>query len=490
MSKINSLYGYEIADANARERLDALDGGGPRTSWQESGDLYDLLKAAEIPSMALEGKRLFNNDGTYIAQTYSNNTIRFFDKNLIGYERLIIRNKTIVFSAFCYYDPDDESYTLIKAPSGGNNSGMFLSLSGIPEGCYLCTSCANSNWTTGKSLWMGRIWINPNYTPKFPGLDESITDKPIPVELLAVDNSGYPYFCIDLERFADCVVRLQVNSGPNATMGTYYSDTPNGMSGSAGTFAYNNFLPWVNQKKYLIFFWRTNDVFTTPINISFGWIDPEVARTQKQRHYWGPDIAVHNADTMTELVHACVYADIVDIDLCRTLDGYYVGIHATSINGHTIAETNLADLDLTYDQFEFSRALEVLKKYGTYCVINFRQTTLEQQAELSNRIYNVLGRACVYEEGFVNQNSPLYGHMNKFYAWKNEYTIADVIAAGAKIEKTYASVNATDETYTAYDWITTQVVNATSANDIIKDGSCAVCLIYTGTTAILNGDLS
>lgn len=458
-----------------------------RTTWVERGDLFDLLSIAEDLTMVKSNYRIYNNSGTYVAQSYANNTIHFFDPSLIPYPRILIRVITRYWSNFCYYDPDNETYTLLRTLEQANAGGL-VQLDTIPEGCYLAISSPNNFYKESYYKYLGRAWINPNYVPKFEGLDEPVSSEPIPLELAPYDYSGYPYFYIDLSKYENMLVRLVRNGTMGtATAGFYYGNT---LSGTAGAtyFSFDNFSPWIYDAKYLIFFFRDNDFVSKTFNITMGWINPEVARMQKQKKYFGIDLAAHNCDTKDLLVHACVWADVIDIDACKTLDDYFVLIHGTTLNGHTIAETNLADMELTYNQMEVSTALEIMRVYGSTCYINFRETPVDKIADLTERVYSKLGRAVVYS-GNVTQESSLYGHVSKFYCWKDSSTVdALVDDVGFKVDKLYAGKGDSSENYNYHDWITiTAVSTPTSAASIPQDGLYDICFIANNIKNILDG---
>ena len=461
------------------------------TSYQESGDLYTLLIDAEVTSMAKSGYRIYNNSGTYIAQSYANNTIHYFNPSLIEYNHVLVRCLKANWKNFCYYDPTEGTYTLIKTLNQANAGGL-LKFSNVPEGCYLAVSSPNKNWKIGEYKYLARLWINPNYTAKFKGLDESITDKPIPIELSPIDYNGYPYFYIDLSSYENMVVRLLVNASVQTTLGYYASDTNTDTSFTATYFNAGDFSPWIYGKKYLIFFFRTNDFVTTPFNISFGWINPDVAIQQKQKRYFGTALAAHNCDTKDLLVPCCVWADIVDIDICGTADGYFVLIHGTSLNGHDIPNTNLEDMELTYNQMELTDALKIMQMYGTTCYTNLRNVTDEQHATIAERAYTILGRYVVVDGNALNNSSnPLNGHVSKFYCWKYANSIDEIVAGGFHIDKVIAPPSATSETYTYHDWIPTgHITTLTSASDIPQNGDRALIFIENGMKNLLNGDLS
>lgn len=460
-----------------------------RSTYEEKGDMYTLLSKAEIAEMAKAGYRIYKYEGSWVENPYANNTIHYYDQSKIGYERVLVRLlQSGVWSCFFYYDPTNQTYTELKNVVQGN-AGALVQFDNIPEGCYLAISSPNANYTTGKVKYLGRIWINPNYVPKFDGLDEPISDQPIPVELAQVDYQGFPYFYIDLSKYENMVVRLVRNSGAGTSMaGFYYSNSIDAFTGTATYFSFGNFSPWIYNSKYLIFFFRTNDFVSTSFDLTLGWINPEVAVKQKKKKYFGTALASHNCDTKNLLVPACVWGDIIDIDICRTLDGHYVCIHGTTINGHTIPQTNLEDMELTYNQLELDEAIEIMQMYGSTCYLNIRETKSEQFADVLEKTYAKLGRAVVYDSNVLGENNPLYGHVSKFYCWKDSMSIENIVAAGFKIEKVIADKTTQSTQFNYHDWIPSGSVSSpSSANDIPKDGSIALCFIASNIENILNG---
>lgn len=455
-----------------------------RSTYHESGDMYDLLAPLEVASMTKAGYRIQMTTPPR-AQAYADHTIHYFDVSSVVYDKILVSCISATWDgSFCYFNPTDSTYT--KLWQKGANSSDWIDLSSIPSGCYLCMSCIDANYTAGGYKYLASLWVNPEYSPKFEGLDESITSKAvelIPNADMGAQDYNRPYFVVDMSKYKDCLVRLATTAPVERTVRFYRTDSLT-ERGTAISYNVGDFLAWVFPEKYLVFGFAAYDysVFDN-FDIMLGWVNPEVARVNKLKHYFGPDLAAHNADTRENLVHACVYADLVDLDVCRTLDGYYVCIHDTSINGHTIAETNLEDLELTYNQQEITDALELLKKYGSYCYINFRETTIEQQAELMERIYNTLGRSCVYSDTLIDTNSPLYGHAKKFFVWRaNAQTLDTLVAAGADPNKVYIG-NPTGD-YTVYDCIHTGYYTALA--DVPTDGSIACGYISSEPCTVLN----
>lgn len=462
-----------------------------RSTYEEKGDFFNLLEVAEDVSMAQANKRIYLSNGTPVAQNYANNTIHYYDPALFPYDRVLVRRVTNGWSVFTYYNPSDGTYTMMSSDGlvQANTSRLFR-LDTIPSGCYLAVSSPNSNYTEGYYKYLGRIWINPNYVSKFEGLDESACSEPIPVDLAPIDYSGYPYFYIDLSKYENMLVRMVRNSGMgSATAGFYYSDTINNASKTATYFAFGEFSPWIYESKYLIFFFRSNDFVSSTFDITLGVIKPETAVQQKRKRYFGVELAAHNTDTKDLLVHACAWAGVVDIDICRTLDGFYVLQHGTTINGHTIAQTNLADMELTYNQLDLDKAIAIMQMYETTCYTNIRETTMAQHADVAEKIYAKLGKAYVYDTYAVTAtDNPLHGHVSKFYGWKDTCTIEQMVEAGFAIDKIVANKNSSSENYSYHDWIPSgSLNNPTSASDIPSDGSIALCFVNNNIKNILNG---
>lgn len=480
MSDIYSFYGNPVADKVARKKLEYIENA--QTTYEEKGDLYDLLRTAENTGMAKTGYRI----NATAEQVYANNTIHYFDPALIEYERILIRCHTARWSEICYYNPNTEIYTSIMTLSG--NSGRLLQLDAIPDECYLAISSPDTYWGANWYSYLGRVWTNPNYVSKFAGLDTPLSEHSIPLELAPIDYSGYIYLYLDLGKYENCMVRIVKESGAGtATVGFHAADTPSDNSFQANGFSLGNFCPWIYGKRYLIMFFRTNDFVTTDFDVSVGWIDPNLAIAQKKKRYFGTALAAHNCDTKSLLVPACVWADVVDIDICRTLDGYYVLMHGTTINGHTIAETNLADMELTYDQMELDDAISIMQMYGATCYTNTRETTAEQHADVAEKIYARLGKAVIYDTNATGADNPLNGHVKKFYCWKDGQTIDTIVDCGFDISKVYAPRDATSTNYTYHDWIPTGSINPSSASDIPSDGSVAMCFISGNIDKVLNG---
>lgn len=465
-----------------------LSGETVRTTYHESGDMYTLLSPLEVTSMAKANYRIRNlNPPT--EQAYADHTIHYYDMSSFNYETILVSCISATWDGlFGYYNPSDSSYTRLWQKAVGQSD--FIDLSSIPSGCYFCMSCADENYNSGGYKYVASLWVSPEYIAKYEGLDESIITKAvelIPNADMGAQDNNRPYFVVDMSKYKDCLVRLATTAAVDCTVKLYRTNSLTDR-GTQISNAYNigDFLAWVFPEKYLAFGFVTSDysIFDN-FDIMFGWVNPEVARINKLKHYWGPDLGAHNADRRDQLVHACVYADLVDLDVCRTLDGYYVCIHGTEINGYTIAETNLEDLELTYNQQEITDALELLKRYGSYCYINFRETTIEQQAALMKRIYNVLGRACVYASTLADEGSPMQGHAWKFYINKGSTTLTmdAMVAAGADPNKIYCG-GTSNGSYTDYDYIRTAAYTAIA--DVPTDGSIGLGFISTDPLNVLN----
>ena len=460
---------------------------GKRSKYHESGDMYDLLTSIEIVSMKKTDKRIKMSTPP-VEQNYAGWSIHYFDVSSLEYDKMLVGCISSNWNGFCYYNPSNSTYTLLWQK--GANSADWIDLSSIPEGCYFCMSSEDIYYTTGYYKYLVSLWISPEYIPKYEGLDESISDravKLIPNADMGAEDQNRPYVAIDMTKYKDCVVRLATTASPSCTVRLFRTNeltTRGTIISNDYNSSLGNLFPWIYEEKYLVIcFVTTNYSVFNNFDILFGWVNPEVARANKQKRFWGPDLAAHNADLRSDLICACVYADLVDIDVCRTLDGHYVCIHGTEINGHIIAETNLEDLGLTYDQMEITQAIELLKRYGSYCYLNIREATIAQQAELMNRVYNLIGRACVLSTLVTDTTSPIYGHAKKFYVWTAGGSATTPINAGADPSKVYAD-GATNGDYTEYDYI--RAYSYSSLAEVPVDGSIAMAFISASPKTVLN----
>jgi len=495
ITELKSLMGYPICDEVARnnisgiaERVNALEEGTVQeiTTYHDCGDIYDLLAPLEIQSMRKTGYRVQLTSPPR-AQVYANHTIYYFDVSSLNYdEPLFVKQLTATWDgSFCAYDPADSSYTLLWV-----NGTRYLDLTLVPNGCYLCMSCTDGNYSAGGYKYFSCLYINPTYTPKFDGLDESITSKPIKLThnaTMEARDANKLYLPIDLSKFENCLVRISLTGESPPTMRAAYvdnlEDVPTIIS---TTFKNNQFIPWTYQAKYFVLIFTTTDysVFEN-CDLTIGWINPEVAVKRKKQRYWGPKLFAHNSDTLNDLVSAIAFADAVDLDVCRTLDGHYVCIHGTSINGLDISTNNLEDLNLTNQQMEVDRALEILKKHEMSCFFDFRNTTAEQSAELCDHAYTVLGDAWVKGSIIIDTTNPLHGHAGKFHIWGvNNQNVDDYVSAGAKLEKITAKQTNPSTTYNKYDWNISAEVSSRAA--IPTDGSVAWCFVNKTPLEVLN----
>lgn len=485
-----SITTIKLADgAVTEEKLSSEILTGVRNTYHDSGDMYDLLAPLEVVSMKKTGKRI-KYSSPPVEQNYTGWSIHYFDLSSLKNDSILVSCIAANWSSgFCYYNPSNSAYTELWKKSA--NQAGWINLSSIPDGCYLCMTCEDTYYTTGSYKYLISLWISPEYIPKYEGLDESISERAVKLvpnaDMGAVD-SNRPYVVIDMTKYKDCVVRLATTAPPSCTVRLYRTnDLTTRGTGISNDYnsSLGNLFPWTYEEKYLVICFVTMNysVFDN-FDILFGWVNPEVARVNKQKRFWGPNLAAHNADSRSSLICACVYADLVDIDVCRTLDGHYVCAHDTTINGHTIAETNLEDLGLTHEQMEITESLEFLKQYGSFCYINFRETTVEQAAALMERIYNVLGRACIYSTFLIDQTSPIYGHAKKFYIWRaNQQTMADIVQAGADPSKVYM-FGASSGDYTEYDYIRT---GSYTMSEVPKDGTVACAFISADPLTAING---
>lgn len=478
------------------DRVTALESGGDDVPYEERGDLYDLLASAEVESMKKSNYRLYYNSttGTVTAQSYTSNqnAIHYINPALIGYPRVWFhRVTTSEWSVYADYDPDNDSYTLITTGPAASQ-GKLINFSTVPEGHYIAVSSPSAYWKTGYYIYLGRVWIKPEYTPKHDGWDVPVSDEPIPCELYPVSVS-YPAFYIDMEKYQDRLVRI-INSG--TMVGTYgiraYTDLA-GTSyvdvGTAGFFSVGDFSTWIYPGRYLVLFYRGKMTENT-LNLTMGYVPVENARKCKEIGKWGAQFALHNTDTLNELIFACAVGSILDIDVCRTLDGKFVCIHSTTINGHTIAQTNLADLELTYNQMEVTDALKLMREYGVTCYFNFRETTPEQALDLTEKSYNYLGKAIVYDDtGILNANSVMAGHLNKYFVWCSSQTLDAVIALGAKTGRIFAWATKLENTsYNVGDIIRVKsIASGETLSNFEWDGECAYLWINSDIPGFVRG---
>lgn len=485
-----SITTIKLADgAVTEEKLSSEMLTGVRNTYHDSGDMYDLLAPLEVVSMKKTGKRI-KYSSPPVEQNYTGWSIHYFDLSSLKNDSILVGCIAANWSSgFCYYNPSNSTYTALWKNGAGASDWINLSL--IPDGCYFCMTCEDTYYTTGYYKYLASLWISPEYIPKYEGLDESISDRAVQLvpnaDMGALDGNR-PCVVIDMTKYKDYVVRLATTAPPSCTVRLYRTNelTTRGTSiSNSYNSSLGNLFPWTYEEKYLVIcFVTTNYSVFDNFDILFGWVNPEVARVNKQKRFWGPNLAAHNADSRSSLICACVYADLVDIDVCRTLDGHYVCAHDTTINGHTIAETNLEDLGLTHEQMEITESLEFLKQYGSFCYINFRETTVEQAAALMERIYNVLGRACIYSTFLIDQTSPIYGHAKKFYIWRaNQQTMADIVQAGADPSKVYM-FGASSGDYTEYDYIRT---GSYTMSEVPKDGTVACAFISADPLTAING---
>ena len=502
-TEIKSLHNYPLCDEVARanltdldERLSAVENGqeSERTSYFDGGDLYDLLMPLEIESMKETDKRIqYTNPPR--KQAYADHTIHYFDISTLkqNYDKLLV--SCLVDGSWdggiCYYNPTTSAFTVATKPM--QTRSEWLDLTAIPDGCYLATSCTDANYTTEKHKYFHKLWMNPNYVSKFEGLDESVTDKAVEMtiseEMMSAD-ANYIYFVLDMDKYRDCMYRITIST--SSSMRAWRTDSLTD-KGTIILNAYPNdtFYAWTYPERYLVirFAIRNYSNFAN-VNFTMGWINPEVARMQKQRKYFGPRLMGHNADTRTQLINACVWADIVDIDVCKTLDDKYVCIHDTSINGHVIAETNLEDLELTYNQMSADDAYSILKRYGTICFHNYRNATALEQADEDERAYNIVGDHAIWGENLTgNADHPLRGHLGKFWVTTTASAHSDTLVGFGAIPSKMIGSPSGD--VTKYDINVVYSISTLTAWDLIPtDGSCAYVWINSDPANALNAPLT
>ena len=477
------------------ERVTAIESGNADdVPYEERGDLYTLLVSAEVVEMQKTDYRLTYNATTgAVAEQYytaGHPVTHYIDPSKLGYERLWVHTIVAnVWSVLADYDPDENTYTFLSMLSN-QNTGKLIDFSTIPEGHYLALTSNTANWKTGLLVYLGRVWIKPDYVSKHEGWDVPVSDEPIPCELYPV-SMGYPAFYIDMEKYQDQLIRL-VNSGTMATT-SYGFKAYTDLAGTSNVdisslFSLGNFSAWIYPGRYLVFFYRGVMTANT-LNLTMGYVPPENARKAKEEGRWGAQFAFHNCDTMNELIFACAVGSILDIDVCRTLDGYFVCIHGTTINGHTIASTNLEDMELTYNQMEVTRALKVMRKYGTTCYFNFRETTSAQIAALLERSYNYLGKMLAYDGDITASDSELAGHAGKYYGWASSATIAQMIEGGISPGKIYAPLSKLEDTpYNVGDIICVKsIASGETLSNFAWDGECAVLWVNSDTPGFVRG---
>ena len=365
----------------------------------------------------------------------------------------------------------------------------LIDFSTVPEGHYVAVSSASAYWQTGYYIYLGRVWIKSGYTPKHDGWDVPVSDEPIPCDLYPV-SMGYPTIYIDMDKYRDRLIRL-INSGTMTSTyglraytdlaGTSYVDV-------AGFFSVGNFSAWIYPGRYLVLFYR-GKITDNTLNLTMGYVPVENALKCKQQKKWGPKIAFHNVDTRNEMIFACAVGSIFDIDVCRTLDGKFVCIHNTQINGHTIAQTNLEDLGLTYNQMEVTDALKLMREYGVINYFNFRETTPAQVFELVERAYNYLGDTIAYGPNVAETGSELANHLDKYFTWLYGSTLDALINLGARKGRIFAWASVLEGTdYTVADII---VVKSAESGETLStfewDGECAVLWVNNDTPGFVRG---
>ena len=478
------------------DRVTALESGGDDVPYEERGDLYDLFVSAEVEEMKKSNYRLQYNSttGVVTAQSYiaGQPAIHYIDPAKIGYPRVWVHRLTAYeWSVFADYDPDDDSYTFIATgPSG--NSGKLINFSTVPEGHYIAISANAAYWKTGYYIYLGRVWIKPGYVSKYEGWDVPVSDKPIPCELYPV-SMGYPAIYIDMAKYQDQLVRL-INSGTMAANVQYglraYTDLAGTGRVDVNTlFSVGDFSAWFYHGRYLVLFYRSG-LNANFLNLTMGWVPVENARKAKDEGRWGAKFAFHNVDTKNEMIFACAVGSLFDIDTCRTLDGYHVGIHGTTLNGHDVTQTNLADLGLTDNQYEFTWALRTMKKYGVICYVNSRGCTAEQEFDLVNRIYNYFGIGIVYDTQLSLSATEFFtNHIDKFYTWASGIPLDTLVSLGAKPGRIFAFASRLEGTsYNKADVILVKsIASGETLSNYAWDGECAYLWIQNDTPGFVRG---
>ena len=478
------------------ERVTTLEAGGDDVPYEERGDLYDLFVSAEAVEMRKTDYRLNYNasTGAVTEQSYAAGqpAIHYIDPAKIGYPRVWVHRLTAYeWSVFADYDPDNDSYTFITTgPSG--NSGKLIDFSTVAEGHYVAVSSVPAYWQTGYYIYLGRVWIKPGYTSKYEGWDVPVSDEPIPCELYPV-SMGYPAIYIDMEKYQDQLVRL-MNSGTMASNVQYGIRAYTDLAGTGrvdidGFFSVGDFSAWFYQGRYLVLFYRSG-LNVNFLNLTMGYVPVENARKAKEEGRWGAKFAFHNVDTKNEMIFACAVGSLLDVDTCRTLDGYHVGLHGDTLNGHNVTQTNLADLGLTDNQYEFTWALRTMKKYGVICYDNSRGCTPQQEVDLIDYIYNYLGAGIVYDSLLgVTATDILVGHIDKYYTWASGVPLDTLVSLGAKPGRIFAKTSNLEGTsYTKADVILVKnIESGETLSNYAWDGECAYLWIHNDTPGFVRG---
>ena len=477
------------------ERVATLESGGDDVPYEERGDLYDLFVSAEVVEMRKTDYRMTYNasSGAIAEQSYAagHPSIFYIDTQKLGYERLWIHAIAgNVWSVLADYDPAESTYTLLTVLPNAN-TGKLVTFSTIPEGHYLAVSVSTANWKTGLLCYLGRVWIKPEYAPKHDGWDVPVSNEPIPCELYPV-SMGYPAIYIDMEKYRDRLVRL-INSGTMYSTATYGIRAYTDLAGTSyvdatSFFSIGNFSAWIYPGQYIVLFYR-GKITENTLNLTMGYVPVENALKYKQQKKWGPKIAFHNVDTRNEMIFACAVGSIFDIDVCRTLDGKFVCIHNTTINGHTIAQTNLEDLELTYNQMEVTDAFKLMREYGVINFFNFREATPAQVLELVERAYNYLGDTIAYDSNITESGSELANHLDKYYTWLSGSTLDALIGLGARKGRIFAWISALEGTdYNVADIIVCKSVESGKTLSTFEwDGECAVLWVNSDTPGFVRG---
>lgn len=469
-----------------------------RTQYRDYGDLYtDIFSVAEITEMRIADRQIVfdSNTNTGSSSYRANTTIHFIDPALITLSNVIAYPKVVGWSNFYIFDQNENTYTLLDTLPNINKVGS-LRFSAITEGCYLAVASTNTGWKAGIVLYFSKLYLNnAGYKPKFPGLDEPITNGLVPITISNVKEANrYSWYSIDLgedyKKYNYCLFRPFSNNGASYNLGFFAGDSPNDFSTTLGSWTFGTFNPYYHNKRYINIMDRNNAFTSSGYNISLGWINPKVAAEQKRLHYWGPDLAAHNADLKSLLILSAATCKIIDIDLSPTLDGYFVAKHGTDkINNLNPHEVNLEDLEIEgTNYYEVSEALEIMKKYNSFPYYNFNNgATLEERANLYERTYRVLGDVCIVPADMLNTSSPLYGHCGKYYIWGGGSDVDAIVAAGADIHKVLGGSSPSGQ-YTKHDYIGTGAAqHITSAESIPKDGSCSLFFMYDDMDKVLNG---
>lgn len=441
MSEFKSLYGYELCDALARERLDVIeDELGFGIEYDTREDWGAFLRSIELTEMRKTGIQLTYNTSTGVV-TAANVTTGY---NVYIFDPEKLPDYALVKVTGNLYLWDGTNYTYFGAGSSttAGNYGAF-DFTTIPSGSYLCYCAKLSNYNQLSGYYITHAIVNPEYVSALNGFDESITDKPIDLPLTVIN--GKAYLVMDVTNYKYCILRVLGNSIFGGT--SYFAKDNENYISSGSTFLTNAF-DAVRSGNYLML--NVTGLMTAAPNIRIGIITPRKARLWKsEKRFMNAKHCAHNTDTKRALIMACAICEWVDIDITRTLDGNYVCLHGFEINGKDIGSYSLADLGLTGDQMDRDEALEIMRAYGSYCMHNFRYTDdFNLRLEATEKVYSMCGDAVIYPDFFTTQFLSGLGKYKLEFGGHTSFTEEDIESLGldkTKIFKwfgSYGSVSA------------------------------------------------